>query len=330
MNTPQISVIVPIYKVEKYLKECVDSILAQTYQNFELILVDDGSPDSCPAMCDEFAKQDSRVVVIHKENGGLSDARNAGLDIARGEYIGFVDSDDYISPIMYETLMNRILSDKSELAICEYVRVSESGDRLSNHELSHITHSRCYSPKEFIMELFLPYGINYVVTVNKLYRKDIFNELRFPVGKQHEDEFIIHHVITQCNNISYIEDGLYYYRQREESIITRNFDVRRLDFGYALIDRYYFTKKNNYNHWKSATAKALLYVLLERWSSYAKNSTEIKKIYNNLRKKSWFLLFEKDVWREYSIRGKIYMKIQLLMPKLAEAMNKLYNKIRKR
>lgn len=330
MNTPKISFIVPIYNVEKYLKECVDSILSQTYRNFELILVDDGSPDGCPEMCDEYAKQDSRVVVIHKKNGGLSDARNAGLDIAKGEYIGFVDSDDYISPIMYETLINRILSDKSDLAICEYVRVSESGVKLSNDELNHKMHNRCYSSKEFIKELFIPYGISYVVTVNKLYRKDIFNELRFPAGKQHEDEFIIHRVIAQCNKISYVEDGLYYYRQREESIITRKFDARRLDFGYALIDRYYFTKNNNYNQWKTATAKALLYVLLERWSLCAKTDKEIEKVYNGLRKKSLFLLFENDVWKEYSFKGRLYMKFQLLMPKLAEAMNKLYNKIRKR
>lgn len=329
LEEPLISIIVPIYKVEKYLKECVDSILAQTYQNFELILVDDGSPDSCPAMCDEFAKQDSRVVVIHKENGGLSDARNAGLDIAKGEYIGFVDSDDYISPIMYETLLNRILSDKSELAVCEYVRVYDSDEREKSEKTLQKTRKRCYSPDEFFSEVFLKCSGAYVVAVNKLYHKNIFRKLRFPVGKQHEDEFIIHRVIAQCKNISYIEDELYYYFQREGSIMNRTFNVRNLDYGDALIDRYHFTKRNKYEEWKNDTV-CRLSSQLEKWNKYAKDNIEIRKKYNELRKKSWFLVFEKKAFISYNSHGRLYMKFQLIMPKLAESMNKLYNKIRKR
>lgn len=328
MNTPQISVIVPIYKVEKYLKECVDSILAQTYQNFELILVDDGSPDSCPAMCDEFAKQDSRVVVIHKENGGLSDARNAGLDIAKGEYIGFVDGDDYISPRMYETLINRILSDKSDFAVCEHARVDDLGKIIEFPKSQQKVNRKYYSPDEFISELFICNGA-YVVAWNKLYRKDIFAKLRFPFGKQHEDEFIIHHVIAQCKKISYIEDELYYYRQREGSIISKGLNVKSLDYGDALIDRYHFTKRNKYEEWKNDTV-CRLSSQLEKWNKYAKDNIEIRKKYNELRKKSWFLVFEKKAFISYNSHGRLYMKFQLIMPKLAESMNKLYNKIRKK
>lgn len=328
LEEPLISIIVPIYKVEKYLKECVDSILAQTYQNFELILVDDGSPDSCPAMCDEFAKRDSRVVVIHKENGGLSDARNAGLDIAKGEYIGFVDSDDYISPIMYETLINRILTDQSDLAVCEYVRVYDSGEELKSNSLNQNTHNRCYTPNEFISELFLHCSGAYVVTVNKLYHKDIFSKLRFPVGKQHEDEFIIHHVLTQCEKVSYIEDKLYFYRQREGSIMSRKFDVRKLDYGDALINRYHFTKRNKYEEWKNDTV-CRLSSQLEKWNIYAKDNIEIRKKYNELRKKSLFLVFEKNSWSWYNRHGRLYMKMKLIMPGVAEFINNLYNKVRK-
>lgn len=325
MSNPMISIIVPIYRVEKYLKECVDSILAQTYKNFELILVDDGSPDNCPAICDEYAKQDDRVVVVHKKNGGLSDARNAGLDIAKGEYIGFVDSDDYISPIMYETLMNRIISDQSDLAICQYTYVDDSGKIIKKEKTDKVISKKSYSPKEFILELFIPHGVDYVVAWSKLYKKEIFNILRFPIGKQHEDEFIIHSVVAQCKKISCVEDELYYYRQREGSIMTEEFNAKRLDYGDALIERYFFAKKYKYKKWKADTAYRLS-CQLEKWNLHAKDDAKIQKRYNELRKKSWFLLFEKDAWRTYNSHGRLYMKFQLIMPKVAEFIRKLYNK----
>lgn len=329
MENTKVSIVVPVYKVEKYLERCVDSIINQTYRNLEIILVDDGSPDSCPAMCDKFAEKDSRIIVIHKENGGLSDARNAGLDIARGEYIGFVDSDDYIAPTMYEVLMKRIVSDKSDLAVCEYVRVYDSGEQLKNKQWHQKAHNKCYTSNEFIADLFIHNSGAYVVTVNKLYNREIFRTLRFPFGKQHEDEFIIHRVIAQCKNISYIEDELYYYRQREGSIMNRTFNVRNLDYGDALIDRYHFTKRNKYEEWKNDTV-CRLSSQLEKWNKYAKDNIEIRKKYNELRKKSWFLVFEKKAFISYNSHGRLYMKFQLIMPKLAEAMNKLYNKIRKK
>ena len=117
-SNPFISIVVPIYNVEKYLKKCVESILNQTYKNFELILVDDGSPDRCGEICEDLKKKDLRIRVIHKENGGLSSARNAGIDVAKGEYIGFVDSDDYIEPFMYEKLVNAVVKDNCLLSVC--------------------------------------------------------------------------------------------------------------------------------------------------------------------------------------------------------------------
>ena len=115
---PLISVIIPVYKVELYLRECIDSVLAQTYQNLEVILVDDGSPDQCGSICEQYAEKDNRVCVIHKENGGLSDARNAGIDVAKGEYIGFVDSDDWVAPDMYECLYKASVEYNAEFVVC--------------------------------------------------------------------------------------------------------------------------------------------------------------------------------------------------------------------
>ena len=124
---PLLSIIVPVYKVENYLQKCIDSILAQTFTDFELILVEDGSPDGCPALCDAAAAKDARIRVLHQKNGGLSAARNAGLDVARGEWIGFVDSDDYIAPEMYETLYKAVQSTGADLALCDYAEVDEAG-----------------------------------------------------------------------------------------------------------------------------------------------------------------------------------------------------------
>ncbi len=126
-KAPLLSIIVPVYKVENYLPKCIDSILAQTFTDFELILVDDGSPDDCPALCDAAAEKDARVRVIHQKNGGLSAARNAGLDAARGAWIGFVDSDDYIAPEMYEVLYQAVQSTGADLALCDYAEVDEAG-----------------------------------------------------------------------------------------------------------------------------------------------------------------------------------------------------------
>ena len=124
----KISIIVPVYKVEKYLDKCVNSIVGQTYKNLEIILVDDGSPDNCPAMCDEWAQKDSRIKVIHKKNGGLSSARNAGLDACTGDYIGFVDSDDWIEPDMYEYLLNIGMKNNADVSRCEFVIEAENSD----------------------------------------------------------------------------------------------------------------------------------------------------------------------------------------------------------
>lgn len=123
MKEDLISIIVPVYKVENYLSKCLDSMICQTYKNIEIILVDDGSPDNSGKICDDYAKKDSRIKVIHKENGGLSDARNAGLKIATGKYIGFVDSDDYISVEMYEKLYNQAKKEDADIACCNYYRV---------------------------------------------------------------------------------------------------------------------------------------------------------------------------------------------------------------
>ena len=182
---PVISIIVPVYKVEKQLNKCIESILNQTFKDYELILVDDGSPDNCGHICDEYEKKDSRIKVIHKKNGGLSDARNAGLDIALGKYIGFVDSDDIIHPQMYEKLYNCINKSNLDIVQCKFKRfksIEEININISDSELNF----KEYNSQDAIIDLIDNNKIN-VNAWNKLYKRELFQNERYPKGKIHED-----------------------------------------------------------------------------------------------------------------------------------------------
>ena len=236
-----ISVIVPVYKVEKYLHKCIDSILAQTYTNLEIILVDDGSPDNCGRICDEYALKDSRIKVIHQKNGGLSAARNAGLDIATGEYIGFVDSDDYIAPDMYEKLYEALIKAKAEIAICNFAFV-DSSYRLINEE-SPVKNEVLNN--NGIFEKFTEKYYWYYVTVwNRLYKAGLFSNLRFEIGKTNEDEFIAHKIFCQCNTVVVTEDTFYYYLKREDSIMGSPVTIKRADGVEGIYNRIQYLKDN--------------------------------------------------------------------------------------
>lgn len=219
-----ISVIVPIYNVEKYLHRCVDSILNQTYKNLEIILVDDGSTDSSPQICDEYAQKDKRVVVIHKQNGGLSSARNAGLDVAKGNYIGFVDSDDFIATDMYESLINVITSQTNTIGNVMYVRSYVSGET-SPSIVPHNSDENIYAEK-YLEELLLHVGDVSVCT--KLFPKDVIGDLRFPEGILNEDLIFMMNIIPQIQTISFVGQIGYYYFVREKSISS--------GYGKAIID----------------------------------------------------------------------------------------------
>ena len=214
MENKKISIIVPVYNMEKYLERCVDSILAQTYTNIEVILVDDGSKDSSPKICDSYAEQDSRVKVVHKINGGLSSARNAGLDVASGGYIGFVDSDDYISAEMYELLAKRLDESDCEIANVMYVRADEEGNTTPS-KVPHNTDKEI-SALQFTRELMLHTGD--VSVWSKLFRAEIFNGVRFPEGKLNEDLLFMLDVFCKVNKVAYVAHVGYYYFIRGGSI----------------------------------------------------------------------------------------------------------------
>lgn len=240
-----VSIIIPIYKVETYLDRCVQSVVNQTYKNLEIILVDDGSPDNCPALCDEWAKKDSRIKVIHKKNGGLSDARNHGLDAANGKYISFIDSDDYVAEHMVEKLYNTIKADKSDMAITNYLCFDDEGSEFSYENKLPIPDD-IIDKNEAFKKLFGDYHWHYVIACCKLYKSFLFDNFRFPYGKLHEDLHTTHLVFDKCKLISLVHEPLYFYYQNSNSI-THSYSIKRLDAVDAYISRFdFFYQKQNY------------------------------------------------------------------------------------
>jgi glycosyltransferase involved in cell wall biosynthesis len=238
-NNSLISVIIPVYKVEKYLDKCLKSVVGQTYTNLEIIIVDDGSPDRCGEICDEWAHKDKRIKVIHKTNGGLSDARNAGLDIAKGGYIGFVDSDDYIHPEMYLMLYHKLLQVNADIVVCGIEMVDELGNTLSGQGFSP-----SIADGFTINDLKQPISRCIRSNVwNKLYKRDLWAEIRFPRGKIFEDTFVIHRILAKSQCTASIKDRLYYYVQSPHSIIRRTKGIDTFDRIEAFYDRTIFLEE---------------------------------------------------------------------------------------
>ncbi len=236
MGQELISVIIPVYQVEPYLEKCVKSVLDQTYEDLEIILVDDGSPDNCPAMCDAFAARDSRVRVIHQKNGGLSAARNAGLDTAGGAYIGFVDSDDYIAPDMYEKLYAAMTETGADLVVCDTACVDErGGTRLTLAPLAQ----EILSPEDVHCRIaWADASWRYITAWNRLYRRELFEGLRFRVGKLHEDEFLVSDLLARCTAVAIVPEALYFNLYRQNSITGAALTIRSLDGVEAYMERY--------------------------------------------------------------------------------------------
>ncbi len=224
LNEPLVSVIVPVYNVEPYLHRCIDSILTQTYQNLEVILVDDGSPDNCPAICDEYAKKDARVTVIHKMNGGLSDARNIGMTASHGEYLMFVDSDDWLEKNAVECLYQLLISNDAQIAIGGMRRIEDRTEKILytdfNGTKNVVSMAREKAMKDFFQNGCAAWG--------RLYRRSVHTGIEFPVGEINEDEAIVLSLLDRCNTVVQTNEIIYNYRCRDESITTSSFTEKKL------------------------------------------------------------------------------------------------------
>lgn len=240
-NKPLISVIVPIYHVENYLERCIKSIINQTYSNLEILLVDDGSKDRCSEICDEYANLDSRITALHKDNGGLSDARNYGIARAKGEYIILIDSDDYIHKDMIQILADELFRESADITICTYKYVYDNKPDEEDAVFNHREETRVLDRK-LAQEMYYTSNLTLDLTVawNKLYKKSLFDDIKYPVGKIYEDEYTTYKLLYKCEKICYIKMPLYYYLQRSDSIIGKMSGVRTAGVVDAYLERLAF------------------------------------------------------------------------------------------
>lgn len=238
-----ISVIVPIYNVEEYLEECVCSIIKQTYQRIEILLIDDGSTDKSGNLCEKFSKKDNRIKAVHKKNGGLADARNVGVRIARGEYVVFVDSDDVIHPQMIQFLYEGMMNHQADISICSHEKIFNN-DKVEFKENKEMIQGEILSGADCIRNMYSPLSVDMVVAWNKLYKKEYLRKNPYPSGKIHEDEFTTYKILMPLNRCLYIPYPLYYYRQRKYSIMQQRFSLKELDLIEACEERKIFLEKS--------------------------------------------------------------------------------------
>lgn len=321
-----ISVIVPIYKVEKFLNKSLDSIINQTYKNLEIILVDDGSPDNCGKICDEYAKRDERIKVIHKENGGVSSARNAGLDAVTGEYISFIDPDDYVSENFIEILYNILKKNSVDIVECDFIKFENEPVLESvSDELEII------SSLEMQKRIYSDFNLRTIVLWNKLYVAKIFDDLRFPLGRINEDEALIPSIIYNAkNNIAISNLKLYYYRFNPKSIMGKKFNPSRLDILLALNERKEFYKNIGQQELYNNATISYQYILRRNYIFCMENIDDAKKYLEQI------LFDARENYKEYSkiknisIRERIREKLFITCPNFFYRIMKLKAYLRKR
>lgn len=321
---PKISVIVPVYKVEKYLQRCVDSILAQTFTDFDLILVDDGSPDGCPIICDEYVKKDNRVHVIHKPNGGLSDARNAGIDWtfanSDSQFLTFIDSDDWVHEKYLEILLNAINKTGLGISACRYYR-TKGEDFSTALESSFMD---ILKVEDFFCEKYA-YAI---LAVCKLYKKSLFVDVRYPVGRLHEDEFTTYKILFNNKEIVFWDLPLYAYYNNPTSITMSKWTPKRMDGYDAYEEQIRYFKENNFYGAMKFMIGVYVSRILDSLSKFKREKPKNKiaiKLYKkrkkNFSKYAKMLSFHNasDEWILYKIypnRMKFFVFLRALKGKL--------------
>lgn len=315
-----ISVVVPVYNVEQYLDKCVKSIVQQSVKDLEIILVDDGSSDRSGALCDEWKKRDSRIIVIHKENGGLSDARNCGIQRSSAPYIGLIDSDDYIKSDMFEVLLRNLKKTDADISMCGYMDVY--GDTVKN--ICEDKTAFCWNQEQTIREILLSKRQS-VHAVTKLYKRELFDHVSYPFGKVSEDAFVIMDILDQIKKAVYTPYAGYYYVHREGSIKTGAYkptDKNRIEAHSKNLD--YITHK-----WPSLRKLAegrlldAYLVLGEKMvmNQLSSQNTDYKMVFSYLRKNALRAYFSPAM----NLSKKIRITLILIHPALYKAFIRVVN-----
>lgn len=324
MNEPLISVIVPVYKAEAYLEKCVRSILGQTYRNLEIILIDDGSPDRCGEICDMLAKEDSRIQVFHKENGGQSSARNLGLDNMTGEYVGFVDSDDWIEPDMYSCLYANLTEAKAQISCCG-IRIVHADGHSSyfNPDYPEDTELRTYTTERALEELL----VNNKVTnspCDKLFSKNIFSSLRMQVGRIYEDMEIMPKCIDQAERVVYDPTPFYCYEQTKDSTMRAALNPRQFAVvEFALARAKWFAQKHP-GLYQMAYA---IYVAIALDMIHQARRVDTCAEQRNMLIKAMQHDIPRDIRKQLPRNTKVKLVVLQLGPGIYEAMMDLYDRL---
>lgn len=285
---PNISVVIPMYNAGRYVEKCLESIINQTYQDIEVIIVNDGSTDNSKEICEKYVQKDNRITLINTENRGAGSARNTGLEKAQGEYISFIDSDDYICNDYFERLYNMLQLSKADIAIGRYQRISE-------HETMQFVNSGEIKERTSREELLELYGededryINAVLVTNKLFRRSLFgDDIRYPIRRLIDDEFIIYKLIDKSNKIVYTDDVMYAYVQSDSSVMRTNFKEQRV---YDTIDVYdevysFFKEKADEELNRKIMIRYLSYCIELAWKTSKSEIIDDKeKVYQYLNEK---------------------------------------------
>lgn len=295
----KVSVIIPVYNVEAFLPKCIESVIQQTYSNIEIILVDDGSRDSSLSICENYAAKYDNIIVLKQDNSGVSRARNHGIDVSTGEYIAFVDSDDYIREDMIDKMVSRCEETESDLVICNYTKVSEKEDKIRENDY---VRDEVASAREALSWLNRPHGWSYVVVWNRLYKKELFDNLRFDEGKIHEDEIIAHKLFLKCQCIAGMSDNLYFYRKTKDSITSKKANIEKIAGFEGIELRYWDYKRLGFDELLRGTIERAK-PFISHIHEYTPKTDEDKKRIADM--KSGFRKMVKDLGREAGITNKI-------------------------
>lgn len=272
---PLISVVIPIYQVKEYLEQCLESVIGQTYKNLEIILVDDGSTDGSGDLCDKFANKDNRIRVIHKENGGLSSARNVGIDVSKGEYISFIDSDDWIDERYIEELYRLCVDNDCDIAQCVHWDIWSE----VNIHADKLTKAFVFSPRELAYAFDSLELWQTILAWNKLYKIELFEEIRYPEGRIHEDEYTSYKLTWKANKIAVTYSKLYYYRRcRANSIKTAKYSYKRLDCDEAYVQKENFYELEGEHELSLLTSKRHLKWLNQQIAQIKNSDLEDKDV----------------------------------------------------
>lgn len=327
MQKELISVIVPVYNVKEYLNECIESIVNQTYKELELILVDDGSTDGSSEVCDEWGKRDSRIRIIHKKNGGLSDARNKGIDNATGKYIAFVDGDDYVHSNYLEILLNNLLENDADISMCNFLRVDKEWKE-HPQELVNENEVFLYKENEILDQIYENNSVT-VVAWNKLYVKTLFDTVKYPKGHVHEDEYVIHQLLYQCKRMVYTSCKLYYYVQRRESI-TGKLSLKRVEDVVKAFEQRALFFRNVEEPVYENKAWQMWFWIIQRYEECAKEECEegkiakqtYKGIRNHLKKELKASMYDTR-WNSLNRRDNVYLKSWIINTDFAKNLKRI-------